>query len=127
MATPDLTGIIVRDMSKALRFYRLLGLDIPAAADAESHVEFQTLGGYRLAWDTVELMESIHGHWQEPVGFRMGLAFLCENAAEVDAIYQQVTAVGYQGYKAPWDAFWGQRYAVVVDADGNLIDLFASL
>lgn len=31
------------------------------------------------------------------------------------------------GHKAPWDAFWGQRYAVVVDPDGNLVDLFADL
>ena len=29
-------GVIVSDMPAALRFYRLLGLDIPAAAD-ESH------------------------------------------------------------------------------------------
>ena len=30
MAQPDLIGIVVRDMPAALRFYRLLGLDIPA-------------------------------------------------------------------------------------------------
>jgi len=26
-----------------------------------------------------------------------------------------------------WNAFWGQRYACVLDPDGNQIDLFASL
>jgi uncharacterized glyoxalase superfamily protein PhnB len=25
------------------------------------------------------------------------------------------------------DAFWGQRYATVLDPDGNSVDLFASL
>jgi uncharacterized glyoxalase superfamily protein PhnB len=27
----------------------------------------------------------------------------------------------------PWDAFWGQRYAVVHDPDGNGVDLFCPL
>ncbi|MCA9967415.1 MAG: VOC family protein [Anaerolineales bacterium] len=127
MATPDLVGIIVQDMGRALAFYRLLGLEIPTEADAEAHVEYKTPGGFRLAWDTAALMESIHGAWHPPTGHRMGMAFLCANAAEVDEIYNNVTAAGYEGQKPPWDAFWGQRYAIVVDPDGNLIDLFAPL
>jgi hypothetical protein len=31
------------------------------------------------------------------------------------------------GERAPWDAPWGQRYAVVKDPDDNGIDLFAPL
>jgi catechol 2,3-dioxygenase-like lactoylglutathione lyase family enzyme len=127
MAELDLVGIVVRDMPAALGFYRLLGLQIPAEADAEAHVEVRTAHGFRIAWDTLEIMQSIHPDWVEPAGHRMGLAFLCANPAEVDALYSAVTAAGYQGAKEPWDAFWGQRYAVVVDPDGNLIDLFASL
>lgn len=34
---------------------------------------------------------------------------------------------GYRGHKEPWDAFWGQRYAIVNDPDGNHISLFAPL
>ena len=127
MAELDLVGIIVRDMPAALRFYRLLGLDIPAEADAEQHVEARTAHGFRIAWDTVEVVLSIHPGWREPTGHRMGLAFLCSSPAEVDRLYAEVTAAGYPGSKAPWDAFWGQRYAVVVDPDGNLVDLFAGL
>lgn len=127
MATPDLVGIIVQDMAASLRFYRLLGLTIPPEADVESHVEVTLPGGFRLAWDTVALMKSIHDAWVEPAGHRMGLAFKCRHATEVDALYQRLIAAGYQGQKAPWDAFWGQRYAVVIDPDDNLIDLFAGL
>ncbi|MEI6887310.1 MAG: VOC family protein [bacterium] len=29
--------------------------------------------------------------------------------------------------KEPWDAFWGQRYCVVKDPGGNMIDLYAYL
>ena len=127
MAQPDLVGIIARDMASSLRFYRLLGLDIPAGAEKEDHVEYVTPGGFRLAWDTLELMKSLNPDWVEPAGHRIGLAFKCASPAEVDQLYQQVTQSGYLSHKAPWDAFWGQRYAVVVDPDGNLVDLFAAL
>jgi len=127
MAKPDLVGIIVRDMAKSLAFYRLLGVDIPLEADTEPHVEVTLPGGFRIAWDTHELIESVYGEWPEPHGHRMVLAFLCQNPEEVDNLYTQVTAAGHQGYKPPWDAFWGQRYAVVIDPDGNLIDLFCGL
>ncbi len=127
MVMPDLVGIIVQDMAAALRFYRLLGLDIPAAADDEGHVEFVTPGGFRLAWDTLEVIKSFNDEWPDPTGHRLGLAFKCDSAAEVDAVYHRLTTAGYQSHKEPWDAFWGQRYAVVIDPDGNLIDLFANL
>jgi len=125
MATPDLVGIIVKDMAEALKFYRLLGLDIPAEMDSEQHVEFKTPTGFRLAWDTVDLMIQINGSWPEPNGHRMGLAMLCDSPAEVDELYANVTDAGYSSHKEPWNAFWEQRYAVVIDPDGNLIDLFA--
>lgn len=125
MAQPDLLGIVVEDMAASLAFYRLLGLEIPAEADGEQHVEVTLPGGFRLAWDTLALIQSIDPERPSPVGHRMGLAFKCAAPAEVDALYQRVLNAGYAGHKAPWDAFWGQRYAVVVDPDGNLVDLFA--
>ena len=127
MAQPDLIGIVVRDMAASLRFYRLLGLDIPMNMDTEPHVEVVLTGGFRLAWDSLEMIQSIYPDWIEPVGQRMTLAFKCENPSMVDALYEQVVKSGYTGHKTPWDAFWGQRYAVVVDPDGNLVDLFAGL
>lgn len=127
MAKLDLVGLVVADMAASLAFYRLLGLDIPTEADTEAHVELVLPGGLRLAWDTVELMQSINDDWEAPRGHRMGLAFLCDSPADVDAQYARVLDAGYAGHKAPWDAFWGQRYAVVKDPDGNAIDLFAPL
>ena len=123
----DLIGIIVEDMAAALAFYRRLGFDIPAEADSEGHVE-ATAGGLRVAWDTVEVVQSFDPDWTAPVGGqRIGLAFLCDSAAEVDVTYHGLIADGYAGHKEPWDAFWGQRYAVARDPDGNPVDLFAPL
>ena len=39
----------------------------------------------------------------------------------------QLTAAGHHGELAPFDAFWGMRYATVHDPDGTGVDLFALL
>ena len=57
----------------------------------------------------------------------MSLAFVCDSPAEVDAHYDRMLAAGYAGHLAPFDAFWGQRYAILHDPDGNAVDLFAAL
>ncbi|MEF3306317.1 VOC family protein [Paenibacillus sp. GYB003] len=120
----DMVGIVVKDMGKALAFYRLLGLDIPESANDDIHVEVAQ-NGFRLAFDTRETVTDIHGGWEEPAGHRIELAFRCESREAVDALFDKVTKHGYGGYREPWDAVWGQRYAVVRDPDGNLISLFA--
>ncbi len=126
-ALPDMIGLTVHNMADSLRFYRLLGLDIPQGHDDDAYVDVITPNGYRISWNTVEMVKGIDPAWVEPVGQRMGLAFKCESPAGVDALYSTITAAGYAGHKPPWDAFWGQRYAVIIDPDGNLIDLFAPL
>lgn len=124
----DLIGIVVAEMPRSLAFYRALGCAIPAEADAEGHVEITLPGSLRLAWDTIEVIRSFTPDWQPPSGgHRMGLAFLCNSPAEVDALYGQMMGRGYAGHTAPFDAFWGQRYAQVEDPDGNVVDLFAAL
>jgi uncharacterized glyoxalase superfamily protein PhnB len=78
-------------------------------------------------WDTVDLVKSIDPSWSEPKGQRITLGFKCDSPAEVDELYARLLAAGYAGHKEPWDAFWGQRYAMVTDPDGNHVDLFAAL
>jgi catechol 2,3-dioxygenase-like lactoylglutathione lyase family enzyme len=124
----DLIGLVVADMAASLAFYRRLGLDIPAAADREPHVEVALPGGLRLAWDTEEVIRSFDPGWRPPAkGHRLSLAFRCADAASVDSEHDALVAAGYRSALAPFDAFWGQRYAVVRDPDGNPVDLFAPL
>jgi catechol 2,3-dioxygenase-like lactoylglutathione lyase family enzyme len=124
----DMIGLVVQDMGRSLAFYRRLGLAVPAEADREPHVETTLPGGLRLAWDTVETVRSFDPDWTAPSGSpRVGLAFLCDSPADVDRAFAELVAEGYEGHKEPWDAFWGQRYAMVHDPDGNSVDLFAPL
>jgi catechol 2,3-dioxygenase-like lactoylglutathione lyase family enzyme len=123
----DVVGLVVDDMARSLAFYRELGLEIPAEKDAEPHVEVELPGGLRLAFDTVETIRSFHPEWKAPDGDnRVGLAFVCDSPADVDATYERLVAKGYTGTKEPWDAFWGQRYALVIDPDGIETSLFAA-
>ena len=39
----------------------------------------------------------------------------------------RLIAAGFRGKAPPYDAFWGQRYATVLDPDGNGVDLFAEI
>jgi catechol 2,3-dioxygenase-like lactoylglutathione lyase family enzyme len=121
-------GIVVSDMGKALDFYRRLGLPVPADADGEPHVEVELGGGLRLLFDTEATVRSFHPDWQPPErGARVGLALALPDPAAVDAAYAELTAAGAHGELAPFDGFWGQRYAVLHDPDGTGVDLFAPL
>ncbi len=122
----DLIGIVVEDMGRALAFYRELGLDLPEDADGQPHVEATLPGGLRLAWDTRETVRSFNPDWRPSDGGPpIGLAFRLDAPADVDAAYEQLVSRGYDGHKPPWDAPWGQRYALMRDPDGNSVDLFS--
>lgn len=124
----DLFGYVVTDMAATLGFYRSLGLDIPAEADAEPHVEITLPGGLRLAWDTTDVIRSFDPEWTQPTGgHRSSTAFLCDSPAAVDAAVAELREAGHTVHHEPWDSFWGQRYATVLDPDGNPVDLFAAL
>ena len=124
----DLLGIVVADMAASLAFYRHLGFDVAAEADSEPHVELVLASGLRLAWDTHETIRSFDDSWMLPSGgHRIALAFACDTAQDVDSTYAALTDAGYEGHRSPWDAFWGQHYAVVLDPDGNHIELFAPI
>ncbi len=71
-------------------------------------------------------MDTADRRTQDVPGLRL------QHRRAVDATFAQLTG-GSGGdpvaaaVKEPWDAFWGQRYAVIADPDGNTVDLFAAL
>ena len=125
---PDLNaiGIAVSDLGRSMQFYRLLGLDLPEDP-AEDHVEATMANGTRLMFDTEEVIRSFLPDWGRTDGNQVSLAFECATPAEVDEVYARVVAAGFEGEKEPWDAFWGQRYALLGDPDGVRVNLYAAL
>ena len=119
-------GIVASDMGRSIRFYRLLGLDVPETPD-EGHVDTLLPNGVRFMLDTEEVIRSFRPDWSRETGNQIAIAFECESPAEVDATYERMVEAGFHGEKEPWDAFWGQRYAQLQDPDGVGVDLYAAL
>src|SRR5947199_8752455 len=111
----DVLGVIVSDLHTAVEFYRRLGLQFPEELDpmGHGHVEAPLPGGLRFTLDSEESVRSFNPGWSPPGdGYRVNVAFLCESPEAVDRTYNELAEIG-GGYKEPWDAFWGQRYAQV--------------
>jgi len=124
--TSTVFQIFASELQRSLDFYRLLGLAVP---DPEGpHVAVELPGGKTLSFDTDETIAGMHPGWAPPpsVG-RVALAFGLGSPAEVDALFDKLTAAGHAGTLKPYDAPWGMRYATVSDPDGNWVDLFALL
>lgn len=121
-------GIVVKDMPRSIAFYRLLGLPIPEGEEHAPHVEYENESGYSIGFDTEAAVKERDDQWQEPSGSgRVNLQFELETPQHVDETYARVIAAGAGIYMAPWDAFWGQRFARVTDPDENVVSLFADL
>jgi uncharacterized glyoxalase superfamily protein PhnB len=124
----DFFGIVVSDMAHSVAFYRRLGLEFPEGAEREQHVEAPLSGGMRYALDTEDVVRGFDPEWKRPLeGHATGGAFRCDSPEEVNRVYEELLAAGATAHKEPWDAFWGQRYAQLLDPDGTLLDLYAPL
>jgi uncharacterized glyoxalase superfamily protein PhnB len=126
MPSLNAIGIVTSDMAQSIRFYRLVGLDVPETPD-EGHVDASLPSGVRLMLDSEEVIRSFRPDWTRATGNQISLALECSSPAEVDELYARVVAAGFHGEKEPWDAFWGQRYAQLADPDGVPVDLYAAL
>ena len=55
------------------------------------------------------------------------MGFSVPSREAVDERYGELIAAGYTGLQPPYDAFWGARYAIVEDPDGNHVGLMSPL
>lgn len=123
-------NLVCRDMSATLAFYRRLGLDIPdeavwSSGGASHHVVVDMPGGLQLELDSPELTRAYDPDWEDSDGNPNFLVFTMPSREAVDATYADLTGAGHPGHLAPWDAFWGARYAIVDDPDGNHVGLMS--
>jgi catechol 2,3-dioxygenase-like lactoylglutathione lyase family enzyme len=118
-------GLVAADLPRTVAFYRALGCDL-GDPEAESHLACD-LGGFRLMIDTEDTMRSFDPDWQGSGSGRVTLAVECASPVDVDRLHDELSALGSGSHLAPFDAFWGQRYATVLDPDGIRVDLYAAL
>jgi uncharacterized glyoxalase superfamily protein PhnB len=127
---PALNGLnlVARDMEATLTFYRQLGVDIPVeriwrTETGIHHVQASTPDGLDLDFDSEELATSYNAGWTPVAAAQAVIGFSLNTREEVDERYRELVAAGYTGLQAPYDAFWGARYAVVEDPDGRHVGL----
>ena len=134
MSTPilDQLNLVVHDMEKSIAFYRLIGLDLPDSAiwrtqTGAHHVVMRMPDGFELALDSHALAEVYNAGWRptSTTGSRTVMSFRLQDAAAVDDTYQRMTDAGHDGAQPPYYTFWGSRYAIVVDPDGNHVGLMS--
>ena len=114
--------LFVRDMDASVAFYERLGLAITRIGNSHARAEWSD--GARLELGTAELTRSYDPTWRQPSGAATNtLNFALPSRKAVDEMYAELTSAGYAGHLAPIDAFWGQRFAIVDDPDGNVIGL----
>lgn len=124
----DQVNLVVKDMEAMAAFYSRLGLtvqDVPAewVEWAPHHRGVEAGEGLHLDLDSAPFAAQWNGGI--PADARVVLGFRTGSREAVDARYADLTAAGYRGQQAPYDAFWGARYAVVEDPDGNSVGLMS--
>ncbi len=132
---PDLNQVdlVVRDMDAAIAFYRALGVEIPEAAiwrtsTGVHHVDITMPGGMVLHFDSPALTRFYNKGWREPsgTGTRNVLTFKVSSREEVDTLHAKLTGLGHRSSQPPYDTFWGARYAIIEDPDGNHIGVMST-
>jgi catechol 2,3-dioxygenase-like lactoylglutathione lyase family enzyme len=119
-------NLVVSDMAATVAFYRRLGLTIPETDPAweSRHRTAEMPGDIDLDFDSAEFAREWDEGWSE--GKRMGvLGFRVPSREAVDDIYRELTEAGYDAEQRPYDAFWGARYAIVQDPDGNPVGIMS--
>ena len=123
----DQANLVVHNMDATLAFYRRLGVEIDEGQvwrteSGAHHVSLPDAGGGHLELDSRALAKRTNAGFAAERG-RIVLAFRVETREEVDALYEKMIGHGHQGLQIPYDAFWGSRYAMLEDPDGNPVAL----
>lgn len=129
-ARPDLhmLNVVTDDLAASLAFYRRLGVAVPEVGADDVHVELRQPGGFSLEVDGHGSARIWHaGFRSDPASVGLVLGFRLPSAAAVDERYADMVGAGYLGRQPPFDAFWGARYAIVADPDGNDVGLMGPI
>jgi catechol 2,3-dioxygenase-like lactoylglutathione lyase family enzyme len=123
----DQVNVVVGDMEAMAGFYGTLGLEFDTRDPVWARHHRNTMGqdGFDFDLDSQAFAPVWNQGW--PGGPGIVLSFRIAERDDVDALYEQLTAAGHPGQQPPYDAFWGSRFAVVTDPDGNAVGLMSPI
>ena len=123
----DQINLVSDDIADSVKFYQLLGVSIPDAGPFQARhrtAEFETDSAVDFDLDSTEFAAQ-WGAEDLPTGPVLG--FRVKARETVDAKYAKLTAAGHHGIRAPYDAFWGARYALIRDPGGTVVGLMSDV
>jgi uncharacterized glyoxalase superfamily protein PhnB len=126
-------NVVVADMEATLTFYRALGVEVPDAPEwpegsGRRHTEVGRGSGVHIAFDNVEMARSWDAGLRDVAfGSSVVIGFAVADREAVDAAFRRGLEAGGAAAQEPYDAFWGARYAVVVDPDGHHVGLMSPI
>ena len=130
MARPVLSqlNLIVEDMEATMAFYRRLGVEIPEPFRFRTgihHVDVEMPEGLHFDFDSPALAQAYDAGYVPGSGVRAVIGFSVETREAVDAHYREMTEAGHRGLQPPYDTFWGSRYTILEDPDGNHVGVMS--
>jgi len=124
----DQVNLVVADVEASRTFYARLGLDFGTGHDPvwSTHHVSAPHGGHApidVDLDSTAFVTKWDQGW--PGGTGAVLGFKVDSREEVDQVVAVLAADGVAVQQEPYDAFWGARYAVVSDPDGNAVGIMS--
>ena len=126
----DQVNLVVRDVEVTRSFYSRLGLDFGEEHDPVwAHHHVGAPHGEHAAIDVDLDSTSFVRKWDAgwPGGTGIVVGFKVDSRQEVDELVSTLAAEGVPVQQEPFDAFWGARYAVLSDPDGNGVGIMSPI
>jgi catechol 2,3-dioxygenase-like lactoylglutathione lyase family enzyme len=126
----DQVNLVVHDVPASRAFYARLGLQFRDVAhpDWDAHhvsARHNETTPLDVDLDSESFASKLNSGWSG--GSRAILGFKVESRDEVDTLVASLASEGVTVQQAPYDAFWGARYAVVSDPDGNGVGIMSPI
>ena len=124
-------SLIARDPAASIAFYKLLGLDLEDHSGEDAgeivHVTVRGAKPADLDIDSQPLGDIYNAGFRSRTSRPLVIGFSVETRDEVDRIHGELVAAGHESRQVPYDAFWGARYAIVADPDGNDVGIMSPM
>jgi predicted lactoylglutathione lyase len=130
-------NLVVADVAASVAFYESIGVRFEPTSEewAPHHRSAVSEDGLDFDLDSHEFATVWNNGWPGQAGRSGGsgpsvpgsgvIGFRLASRDEVDALHLSLVAAGSASQQAPYDTFWGSRYAVVEDPDGNAVGLMS--
>jgi catechol 2,3-dioxygenase-like lactoylglutathione lyase family enzyme len=122
---------VVRDVDASVAFYSRLGVPFPPVPPgwevwAGHHRNAEPGNGADVDLDSPWSAGIWNAGWPDGATGAV-LNFRVPTREAVDRLHGELVAAGHRSLQEPYDAFFGARFAVVEDPDGNHVGLMSPL